>query len=89
MNWVLRLDEQGKAELLRDGVTVWSSDSDPDVLEVFGDDVFDEGDDNELVAYLVEDRELLTWEEADEDLEIEPPGVEPDPEDDYQEGLTP
>jgi hypothetical protein len=88
MSYVLRIDEHGKAELLRDDETVWASDSDPDVLEVFGRDEFEKEDDDELVEYLVEDRELLTWDEAEEDLEIEPPGVDPES-DDYQEGLTP
>lgn len=76
-NYVLRIDDdgEGKAELLRDGDTLWSSDSDPDVLEMFGGDAFTDEDGDELVEYLV-DCGVLTWSQADQ-VEIDSPAESP------------
>jgi hypothetical protein len=83
---VLSIDEHGKAELLEDGETLWASDSDPDVVDEFGTDVF-EDDDGEALADYLEEIGMLTREQKSE-LEIESPvgpGDEEEDDDDSEE----
>lgn len=61
----LMLHESGTAELLREGQTVWTSDSDPDVLEELGTDELLQEDIPDVLDYLVE-QTYLTTEEADD-----------------------
>lgn len=84
--YVLEIDEEGKAELVRqsDMVTLWSSDSDPDVLEEFGTDHFDDADGDDLVEYLV-DREVLSESQADHTDIASPAGPGDDDEDDDED----
>ncbi len=60
---------EGKAELLRDGVTLWASDDDPDFADEFGDDALTsnnelrKGDVREIIDYLL-DESMLTRAQA-------------------------
>lgn len=75
---LLSLSDEGQAELLDDGKTVWASDSDPDVLAVIDSDVIRTADLGDVLDYLV-DTDVLTDEEA-ENCPVEAP--EDDDEDD-------
>jgi hypothetical protein len=54
MNEELLLDitDHGTAELTRRGETLWTSDSDPDVLDTVGTDYFEDRDAEDVLDYL-------------------------------------
>lgn len=56
---------EGTAELLADGETLWSSDSDPDLLDELGADAIRDDDLGDVLDYLVAQK-YLTDEEADD-----------------------
>ncbi len=80
----LRLSEEGTAELLADGVTLWASDTDPDLLEELGTDALRDRDLGDVLEYLVDIRQLSD-DEANECL-IE--SDDPDPDEDEDEDET-
>lgn len=87
MEIVLSIDEQGKAELLINGVTRWASDSDPEIVDAFGTDFFvdEAADDSEVeaedVIRYLRASGVLTREEF-EAIEIEGPGDDDEDDDD-------
>lgn len=88
--FALTLLSNGGAELTRNGVQCWASDSDDEFAEQFGDEFLDENDVEGILEYLVE-ADQLTDDEADSaDLFIETaepvgPGDEEDDDDEDEE----
>lgn len=72
---------EGTAELLADGVTLWASDSDPEVLDVIGADALRDADLGDVLDYLVE-HNYLTDDEADDCVVDSPEDDDDEPEDD-------
>lgn len=62
---LVRDADSGTVQLIAEGVTLWSSDSDPDVLEELGTDVITDDDLGDVLEYLVAG-DYLTEAEADE-----------------------
>lgn len=87
--FTLTLLPGGGAELTRQGVQVWASDSDDEFADAFGQEFLDEDDAEELFEYLVESNCLTDQQADDARLVIEsyerPPGEEDDDEDDDED----
>lgn len=72
----LSFTADGKAELLRDGETLWASDDDPDFADEFGDDALTpnnelrETDIGEIIRYLVNESVLTHNQAAEMDVDI-------------------
>lgn len=60
---LLVLSEAGTAELFANGVSLWASDSDPEVLEAVGTDALEDADVGEVLRYLMAEG-LLTEDQA-------------------------
>ncbi len=63
--YLLVRSPEGTAELLADGVHLWSSDTDPDVLGELGTDALRDADIGDVLNYLI-DAGHLSEEDADE-----------------------
>lgn len=87
--YLLKRTEDGKAELFADGLTLWSSDTDPDLLEALGTDAVRNDDIGDVLNYLVDAGHLSEAEADDhcvvdspEDEDETPPGDDEDEDDD-------
>lgn len=86
--YLLARTPEGTAELLSDGETLWSSDSDPDLLDELGTDALRDDDLGDVLDYLVA-QNYLTDEQADDciidsDEDDDGPGDEDDDDDDSE-----
>jgi hypothetical protein len=75
---------EGTAELLADGVTLWASDTDPDLLDVLGTDAILDADLGDVLDYLVE-HNFMTDDEADDCVVDSPEDDDGDGPDDEDE----
>jgi len=79
--YLLKRTEDGKAELFSNGVTLWSSDTDPDLLEELGHDAVRDDDMGDVLEYLVEAGHLSD-SDADDGVVVDSPEDEDELEDD-------
>lgn len=88
--YLLARTAEGTAELLSDGETLWSSDTDPDLLDELGTDALRDDDIGDVLDYLVAQK-YLTSDEADDCIVDSPedddgPGDDDDEDEDDSEG---
>jgi hypothetical protein len=84
--YLLARTAEGTAELLSDGETLWSSDTDPDLLDELGTDALRDDDLGDVLEYLIAQK-YLTSDEADECIVDSPEDDDgPGDDDDDDEG---
>jgi hypothetical protein len=87
--FTLTLLSNGGAELTRNTVQVWASDSDDEFAEQFGEEFLDENDTEAILEYLVEAGRLSDDEADAAEIEVEtlerPPGDDDEEDEDDDE----
>ncbi len=80
---LVRDADTGTAQLIEDGVTRWSSDNDPELLETLGTDALRDADIGDVLEHLVS-LDLLTEEEANE-IPVDSPEDDDDDDDGFDD----